>query len=109
PPDMLILCHESGRENVEDFDVPIPPLSELRRSYESLLAPIKPAACVAIALNTGRLDEASARAAVAAAERENGLPADDVVRFGGAKLWDAIRRAAQTTPKATAWRAAVTT
>lgn len=103
--DMLVLCHESGREKVEDFDVIIPPLSELCRSHEALIAPIKPAACVAIALNTGRLDENAARGAIAAAERETGLPADDVVRFGGAKLWEAVRSAARTTPKASAWGA----
>jgi uncharacterized NAD-dependent epimerase/dehydratase family protein len=46
----------------------------------------------AIALNTRRLeDDEDARAAIAAAEEETGLPADDPVRFGAAKLVDAIR------------------
>ena len=101
-PDVLVLCHESGRELVEDFDVPIPDLNTLRRMYESILAPIKRAACVAVALNTQRLDEPQARAAIEAAQRETGLPADDVVRFGGARLWTALSAAARHTPK---WRA----
>jgi uncharacterized NAD-dependent epimerase/dehydratase family protein len=45
---------------------------------------------VAIALNTRRLGDADARAAIAAAEDETGLPADDPVRFGAAKLVDAV-------------------
>ena len=44
----------------------------------------------AIALNTADLDEDAARAAVAAAEEETGLVADDVVRFGADRLLDAI-------------------
>lgn len=101
-PDVLVLCHECGRDNVEDFDVKIPDLKVLRRMHESLLAPIKPAACVAVALNTQRLSEAQAREAIAAAQRDTDLPTDDVVRFGGARLWTAVRAAAAQTPKARA-------
>jgi len=54
----------------------------------SLLA--RPAAVLAIGLNTRHLDADAARAAVAAAEDETGLPADDPVRFGAAKLVDAL-------------------
>jgi uncharacterized NAD-dependent epimerase/dehydratase family protein len=45
---------------------------------------------VAVALNTQSLEEADARASLAAAEEETGLPADDPVRFGAAKLVDAV-------------------
>ena len=48
--------------------------------------PAKPARVAAIALNTRNLGEAEARAEIAAAEEETGLPADDPVRFGAAKL-----------------------
>ncbi len=43
-----------------------------------------------IALNTRHLDDAAARAAIAAAEAETGLVADDPVRFGSARLLDAL-------------------
>jgi uncharacterized NAD-dependent epimerase/dehydratase family protein len=40
------------------------------------------------------LGEEEARAAIAAAEDETGLPADDPVRFGAARLVDAVLAAA---------------
>ena len=44
----------------------------------------------AVALNTRALGEEEAREAIASAEEETGLPADDPVRFGAAKLVDAV-------------------
>jgi uncharacterized NAD-dependent epimerase/dehydratase family protein len=41
-------------------------------------------------VNTRGLDDAAAREAVAAAEAETGLPADDPVRFGAGRLLDAV-------------------
>ena len=52
--------------------------------------PARPARVAAIALNTRRLGDDEARSAIAAAEAETGLPADDPVRFGAAKLVDAV-------------------
>jgi uncharacterized NAD-dependent epimerase/dehydratase family protein len=43
-----------------------------------------------VALNTGRLDDDSARAAIAATAEETGLPTDDPVRFGPDGLLDAV-------------------
>ena len=51
---------------------------------------MRPARVAAVALNTRALAEDEARDAVAAAEEETGLPADDPVRFGAAKLVDAV-------------------
>ncbi|HYK54139.1 MAG TPA: DUF1611 domain-containing protein [Candidatus Eremiobacteraceae bacterium] len=93
-PDCFVLCHDAARNRIEEFDVPIPDLKTLAAMHESWVAPIKPARCVAVALNTHRLDEGAARAAIADAERVTGLPADDVVRFGADKLWHAIAKAA---------------
>jgi D-glutamate N-acetyltransferase len=93
-PDLFVLCHDAARDRIEEFDVPIPDLATLATMHEDWVAPIKPARCVAVALNTHELDEAAAREAVARAERLTGLPADDIVRFGGAKLWRAVAEAA---------------
>jgi uncharacterized NAD-dependent epimerase/dehydratase family protein len=91
-PHTLVLCHESGREHIEGSDPQhtIPPLRELVELHERMALPARPARVKAIALNTRRLDDEEARAAIAAAEDETGLPADDPVRFGAAKLVDAV-------------------
>jgi uncharacterized NAD-dependent epimerase/dehydratase family protein len=96
-PHLLVLCHESGRTEIEGAGGgphPIPPLRELVELHERLALPARSARVAAVALNTRFLDGAEARAAVAAAEEETGLPADDPVRFGAAKLVDAVLAAA---------------
>lgn len=89
-PDLLILCHEAGRAHIRGYDVAIPPLSTVRQMYETAAGWLKPAPVVAVALNTRLLDEASARRALADAERETGLLAADPVRFGAGPLLDAL-------------------
>ena len=96
-PHLLVLCHECGRDEIEGAGGgphPIPPLSDLVELHERLALPARPARVVAVALNTRELGEAEARAAVARAEAETGLPADDPVRFGAATLVDAVLAAA---------------
>ena len=92
-PHLLVLCHEAGRTEIEGAGGgphPIPPLRDLVELHERLALPARPTRVAAVALSTRFLDEAEARAAVAAAEEETGLPADDPVRFGAAKLVDAV-------------------
>ena len=90
-PHSYVLCHQAGSDVVDgDARFPIPPLSRLVRLHAELSLLARPASVLAVALNTRYLDEAAALAAIDAAEQETGLPADDPVRFGGAKLLDAI-------------------
>ena len=92
-PHLLVLCHEAGRGEIEGAGGgphPIPPLRELVELHERLSLPRRPARVAAVAVNTRALDEDAARAAVTAAEAETGLPADDPVRFGAARLVDAV-------------------
>lgn len=92
-PHVLVLCHEPGRTEIEGAGGgphPIPPLRDLVELHERLALPARPARVGAIALSTWHLEEAEARRAIAAAEEETGLPADDPVRFGAAKLVDGV-------------------
>ncbi|HET7450330.1 MAG TPA: DUF1611 domain-containing protein [Gaiellaceae bacterium] len=90
-PHAYVLCHKAD-ETVVDGDerYPIPPLSELVDLHEKISLLSRPAKVLAVALNTRDLDEESARRAIADTEAETGLPADDPVRFGAAKLVNAL-------------------
>lgn len=90
-PDYLLLCHHAGRAAINGYPAAaIPALSAVRAMYETAAAWLKPARTVGVVLNTFGLDEAAAKAAVRAAERETGLPAADPVRFGAGPLVDAL-------------------
>jgi len=95
-PHLLVLCHQAGVTEIEGAGGgphPIPPLSELVRLHEALALPRRRSRVVAVAVNTRSLDEEAARAAVAEAEVETGLPADDPVRFGAGRLVEAVLHA----------------
>jgi uncharacterized NAD-dependent epimerase/dehydratase family protein len=90
-PHAYVLCHRAGATEVEGYPGhPLPPLRELVELHERASLPLRPARVAAIALNTRGLDEDAARATIAGAAEETGLPADDPVRFGAGTLLDAV-------------------
>jgi uncharacterized NAD-dependent epimerase/dehydratase family protein len=90
-PHAFVLCHLAGTTEIEGYPGhPLRTLPELVELHEQIALPRRPAKVEAIALNTRDLDDASARAATADAEAATGLPADDPVRFGAARLADAL-------------------
>jgi uncharacterized NAD-dependent epimerase/dehydratase family protein len=90
-PHAYVLCHMAGERYVDgDARFPIPPLRELVALHERMSLLARPASVAALALNTRQLDEPDARRAIADAEDETGLPADDPVRFGATRLVDAV-------------------
>jgi uncharacterized NAD-dependent epimerase/dehydratase family protein len=95
-PHLYVLCHEVGRTLVDGdaTETPLSSLAELVDLHERMSLRRRPAKVVCVALNTSNVDEEEARAAIAAAEEETGLPADDPVRFGAAKLLDAVLNSA---------------
>jgi uncharacterized NAD-dependent epimerase/dehydratase family protein len=58
--------------------------------HEAIVRPLRPAPVIGLALNTYDLDDTRARAAIARAAADTGLPAADVVRYDPAPLVDAI-------------------
>jgi uncharacterized NAD-dependent epimerase/dehydratase family protein len=90
-PHALVLCHRAGTTEVEGYPGhPLPPLADLVRLHEAVSLRARPARVVAVALNTGGLDEATAVEAIEDAARETGLPTADPVRHGAASLLDAV-------------------
>ncbi len=90
-PHVFVLCHVPGTTEIDGSPGhPIPPLPEIVELHERMSLPARRAAVACVALNTARLEEVAAREAIARAEEETGLPADDPVRFGSAKTLDAV-------------------
>jgi len=101
-PDAMVLVHHVGRvlrHGWEDRDVvgaAIKPLAQNIALYETVAAAVAPSKVVAVALNTGGLDEDEARAEIAAVAESTGLPTDDPFRFGPGRLFGAIRSTLET-------------
>jgi uncharacterized NAD-dependent epimerase/dehydratase family protein len=90
-PHAFVLCHLAGAFEVEGYPGhPLPPLAELVALHEAVSLPVRKAPVAAIALNTRGLDQNQARAAVEEVAAQTGLPTDDPVRFGSARLLDAV-------------------
>jgi len=90
-PHAMVLCHQPSRKSINKQEwVKIPPLSKLIEMHEYVARPLREAKVIAIALNTFDLSDEEARAAIAAAEAETGLPATDVVRYDPAPVANAI-------------------
>ena len=94
-PHLYVLCHEVGRTITEGdpTESPIPSLPELIDLHERMSLKLRPARVVAVSLNTSTVSEDDARAAIAEAEQETGLPTDDPVRFGAGRLLEAVLNA----------------
>ena len=95
-PTDLVLVHRAGQQHLLSMapdgpPIPIPPLPQVVKLYETVAAVACPALSPhcrlrAVALNTAHLQPEAARAAIAATRQETGLFCDDPVRFGGADL-----------------------
>ncbi len=81
-PDALVLVCDPSRMQIETYPTPTLSYRECIAIHQALLATVKPAEVIGIALNTQCLDEGQARAEIERAREETGLPATDLVRFG---------------------------
>ncbi|HXW76855.1 MAG TPA: DUF1611 domain-containing protein, partial [Candidatus Eremiobacteraceae bacterium] len=89
-PDALVLVCDPARTHIESYGTPILGYRELIALHEALLATVKPANVIGVALNTHRLGEEQARSEIERARRETLLPAEDVVRFGARRFYEEI-------------------
>ena len=91
-PHKLILCHRAGNKYLRNTKIEIESLNQFIKIYESVSLPLRKAKVVGIGLNTQGLTSEQAINAIKKAEDETGLPADDVVRNGGEKLFASCQR-----------------
>jgi uncharacterized NAD-dependent epimerase/dehydratase family protein len=93
-PTHLVLVHKAGMKHLHAFpDITIPPLQAVVEFYERVATAagaLPPARVMGIALNTWGLDDATARAEIAATAAATGLPTTDAVRYGTKAILDAI-------------------
>jgi uncharacterized NAD-dependent epimerase/dehydratase family protein len=90
-PNAMVMCHQPSREHIGNNTwVKIPPLSDFIALHEALVRHLRPAPVIAVSLNTYDLSARAARAAIAQAERETGLPTTDPVRYDPAPIVEAI-------------------
>jgi uncharacterized NAD-dependent epimerase/dehydratase family protein len=95
-PHAYVLVHKAKATHTEGYpDHPLPPLLELIELHERASLPLRRAKVAAIALHTGALEEAEARAEIARVREETGLPVDDPVRFGADGVLDAVLKRVQ--------------
>lgn len=83
-PDAFVLCHETGREELLGFPGHrTGRIEEVIALITTLGRVVSPGIrCVGICLNTSKLDEAAARAAIKDLSERHELPVSDPVRFG---------------------------
>lgn len=89
-PHTLVLCHDMTRTERIGTKLPVPSLTQAIAVAEMNAASMRPARVCGIFLNTSRLSDQEAKAAIQSAEAETGLPAADTIRYGADKLLEAI-------------------
>lgn len=86
-PHGLVFCYEAGRSMVKGFDsIPIPPLEEQMRFFETAANFRHPSKFIAVAVNTRTLTPEAAAEHIRLAESRFQLPTCDVYREGPSKL-----------------------
>jgi len=99
-PDHMILCYRAGAEEIGvGYGVPVPSAKDMIRYLEIAAEPVKPAPVIGIVVNTFHMNEDDALREIDRVEKETGLPADDVVRFGPAKILDVVLEAGKSLKK----------
>ena len=96
-PHVLVLCHQAGRDAIEEPPfTKLPSLDEMVATYEQLGSINRPTRVVCLTVNTHGLDDDAARREIQEAERITGLPAGDVLRGDARRLWEEVATALQT-------------
>jgi uncharacterized NAD-dependent epimerase/dehydratase family protein len=91
-PDAFVVCTEAGREVISGWpDFPLPNIDEVIERTVAIGKRTNPnIRAIGISVNTSKLSRDEAVEYLASLETQHGLPATDPIRFGVAKLVDAM-------------------
>jgi uncharacterized NAD-dependent epimerase/dehydratase family protein len=93
-PDAMIFCHKAGTTGIEGYaNCPFPPLKrmiEINEEAVNLLHRQHNSKVVGLSILTSHLSKQEATDEIKRLEDETSLPATDIIRFGPAKLMDAL-------------------
>lgn len=90
-PDAMILCHQPTRLT-DDYNIPLPEINRVIRLHEEIINVFRPTKIVGIGINSIGLTDKESESEAKRLEDVTGLPAIDTLRFGGAKLADALEK-----------------
>ena len=93
-PTHMILCHLAHKNTLRSPEwVKVPNLLsfiKLNEELANVLGTYANSKVVGVSLNTSRLNDNEAKNYISKVEKETGLPAADVIRFGGEKIFEKI-------------------
>jgi uncharacterized NAD-dependent epimerase/dehydratase family protein len=90
-PHVLVLCHQAGRDAIEEPPYTrLPALTEMIRAYELNAATVRPAQVAAVAVNCKGIDDDSRESTLSDIEDATGIPAADPFHGGARRLWAAV-------------------
>jgi len=91
-PDVIVLCHEPGREHMRGLPGrKLPPLDVcLQANLEAAKLTSPGVVCAGVALNTASLSDSDARRVCSEVSRSLGLPCQDPVREGVSQIVDRV-------------------
>jgi len=84
-PDMLLMCHEPARD-IDTFEHPMADFKEVMDIYVRLVQIFKPCEVMGLSLITHTESEDQAKTTIQNYSDKYGIPAVDLVRFGGDKV-----------------------
>ena len=93
-PTHMILCHIARNDSLRSLEnIKIPDLKkfiDLNESLASVIGTYPKAKVIGVALNTTLMSEEKAKEVITNVENETGIPATDVVRYGGDKIFSLL-------------------
>ncbi len=91
-PDALVMCHEAGRSEIDDWEgYPIPSLHDCIEHYVEAASLTNPGVqCIGMSINTSKLNESEKMPFLQTLGKKSGLPCVDPVLTGVEPLLEAV-------------------